>query len=435
MTESNSRGSALRSQRPHVIVIGAGVSGCACAAALASYGVGVTVVGGALDRAGLPSVGPVVCEGRGCVSAVANLLFGMPPTLREAWVGACFVPEEGPECVVVDRRRLSVEVKRTLERMKGLEFRQGFVVGVERGDAEEKGRGEVQGRPPQEAEGARRAWVVETAFGEVWMADVVVVAMGLNLGASVTGGDSREGVGVVADWGSGDLVRGLSSAGVQWVEVCERVGVSYAGVGAQGVQGRAMGSVGGGLMPGSREESWVRGLPFAEAIGPADARRLKELREGAMSGGAEGSVWDREFPVSPYWSAELPTPLFEWAEGGRPSVEEGMWASYPDGLVTGQRYVRLRAGAESGVAAGPENAMGATVRALAAANLDGRGCVKLPGGWVGTLWFAGRAGGARDYMESVRSGLRVGEAIAGSGVGAGVCGTLPAREEGSGGRP
>ena len=45
---------------PTVIVVGAGVSGTACAAALAGFGTRVIIVNSALDVVGLPAYGPAV---------------------------------------------------------------------------------------------------------------------------------------------------------------------------------------------------------------------------------------------------------------------------------------------------------------------------------------------------------------------------------------
>ena len=107
---------------PGILVVGAGVSGCACAAALARRGVGVTVLGEALDGVGRPQFGPVV-SARGGLAEVAEVLGRLPKELREVWLDAAMLPE-GAGFLIVDRRLVSVETKRRLEGMQGVEFRQ-----------------------------------------------------------------------------------------------------------------------------------------------------------------------------------------------------------------------------------------------------------------------------------------------------------------------
>ena len=51
----------------------------------------------------------------------------LPLPLRRAWLSSAAVPESGVPVLVVDRRAVSIETKRALERTPGLKFRQGLV--------------------------------------------------------------------------------------------------------------------------------------------------------------------------------------------------------------------------------------------------------------------------------------------------------------------
>ena len=74
--------------RTRVVVVGGGVSGCACAARLAATGVQVTVVSSALDVVGLPGYGPEVWAGSGGLSEIVATLDLLPDGLRWAWLNA-----------------------------------------------------------------------------------------------------------------------------------------------------------------------------------------------------------------------------------------------------------------------------------------------------------------------------------------------------------
>jgi flavin-dependent dehydrogenase len=79
------------------IVVGAGVSGCACAAALADAGVHVTLINSAMDRVGLPAYGPDMVLGEtGAVPGPEALLGLLPEPLRGVWRRAAMKPAVGP---------------------------------------------------------------------------------------------------------------------------------------------------------------------------------------------------------------------------------------------------------------------------------------------------------------------------------------------------
>ena len=121
---------AVLSERvaPSVLVIGAGVSGCACAATLASAGVRVTLINSAMDRVGLPAYGPDLMGPGGRWDRIEETMAALPSPLRAVWLEAGMRPVCGAAVMNIDRRRVSVETKRLLELVPGLQFRQGFVV-------------------------------------------------------------------------------------------------------------------------------------------------------------------------------------------------------------------------------------------------------------------------------------------------------------------
>ena len=119
-------------------------------------GVRVQLLNSALDRVGHPGYGPELVSSRG-LAGVVEALAALPRVVRDVWVeaGLSFAGSDG--VVAVDRRRISIELKRVLESLPGLEFRQALVNDVKlAGDGREAvGSGVGQGVAPV---------VVETCF-------------------------------------------------------------------------------------------------------------------------------------------------------------------------------------------------------------------------------------------------------------------------------
>jgi NADPH-dependent 2,4-dienoyl-CoA reductase/sulfur reductase-like enzyme len=86
---------------PRVLVVGAGVSGCACGATIAEGGFAVTIVNSALDTVGLLGFGPDLCGAGECVDRVLSALDELPSALKGVWLDSCVVPKGGPVCVAV----------------------------------------------------------------------------------------------------------------------------------------------------------------------------------------------------------------------------------------------------------------------------------------------------------------------------------------------
>jgi len=172
------------------VVIGAGVSGCACAAVLAAAGVPVIVFNSSLDAVCHPAYGPLVVVESGGWAQVTATLGMVPRPLREAWLSCSEGVEKEAGFFCIDARRLSVEAKRALEQMPGLQFRQGLIADLRvqrRVSGSRAGQTWGAGFP---GHGGEWEVLVETAFGEVVSAAAVVVAVGLNLGGRIELGES-----------------------------------------------------------------------------------------------------------------------------------------------------------------------------------------------------------------------------------------------------
>jgi hypothetical protein len=385
-----------------VIVVGAGVSGCACAAGLASAGLRVTLVNSAMDRVGLPAYGPDVICAQGDWQRAETVLQALPVPLRQVWYGAASTPSRNRRILNVDRRKVSLESKRILERMPGLQFRQGFVTDIRllRRDA---GRRDVttQGSAIAGNEDGRRV-EVETIFGEVFQADAVVIAVGLTLGARSTAGDEHVQGGRYGEPDSEGLRAALENLGAEFRRTTIRVG---------------------------------------PRVSAKTARALGWLREGDSDVLAEVDGWDRQSAGGeidrPGLSEDVLVPLLrqqsdcDWPEGYPPSPHSDASlcvasmvyglespALSPDGVATGEVYVGVDGGLEQGMhrvtgngvppiaSRLPMTVVGMVVKDLGQAGrmlLDG---VRAP------IWVIGRAAGASDYLDSLSSGLKAASDIA-----------------------
>ena len=390
-----------------VVVVGAGVSGCACGATLAATGIDVTLVSSALDLVGLPSYGPEVCVGRDCVERAMKTFDALPPVLRDVWVDACLVPEGVLSCVVVDRRRLSVETKRALEGFGALMFRQGLVVGLRAGVAP-GGRAAGAGEP--EARRVRKPFELETAFGEVLVADAVVLATGLGLGGRVIVGEQEMGGGRYGETPSDRLMESLTALGAEWGEARLRVGARHGATG--GDCGQVMRSAGA-----SARKMHAAGTVSLAAVALRCAVGGSTQRQSSRNGPAgapeceRSEKWGAGLPPSPYFGASEPGPRFRAWEAGGASAEQ-QWHAYPDGLATGEACIVPSGVGGEQLSDGTESRPVQLVRGRTVKNLDGQG--RFLGRGIGAcgLWVTGRSAGALDYVGSLRSGVEVGHSVA-----------------------
>ena len=292
-----------------VVIVGAGVSGCACGAVLAAAGVEVTLVSGALDLVGLPSYGPEVWVGSDCMERCVEALDGLPSVLRDVWVDACVVAEGLASCVVVDRRRLSVETKRALEGFRGLRFRQGLVVELRAGSARAGLAADafVGGVAPQ-----GEALELETAFGEVLCADVVVLATGLSLGGRVVVGEQEMVGGRYGETPSDRLMESLTALGAEWAEATETVGARWgaAEVDADEVEVTRVASP---RNVGSACVVTADALPLRWALSRAGGEERARCGDGQCVANEEEAKWASDLPPSPYFgTVEGRAPFQAW---------------------------------------------------------------------------------------------------------------------------
>lgn len=425
-----------------VIVVGGGVSGCACAARLSCLGANVVVISSALDVVGLPGYGPNVEAAEGGWPEMLGVFSQLPAGLRWAWLGSAWVLESGDPTLVVDRRAVSVETKRCLERMHGISFRQGLVVGVRHlADAIE----------------------VETAFGEVFEADLVVLAPGLALRGEMVVGDDRPAGGRYGEVPANELHSALAELGMRFREVEIIVGAHLSDAQARVLRGQFSGT---GQQPGTaRVDKAVRCLASEGAIGEENLGieqgtsigaeinlvSLTDLvnrssRPNCAQANLEGGplaevlrameavpgenttfrVWPEGFPYPPYWTEELSHPavlasVTSASDPTGPSPEP--WLS-PDGVTLSEHYLsppRRRVGGgerqqPTFQASEEEGAWEATTAGMVASRLEYS--VKAfvvervdEGGRTGTglqrIRVAGRCAGAHNYLESLVSGTRV----------------------------
>lgn len=401
-----------------VVVIGAGVSGCSAALALASRGVPVLLLNSGLDSVGLPGYGPVVTAdptipaeadnplGTSDPQDVREALHLAAPALAGVWLTNAWtwskvdVDDAGgpelPKAVIIDRRSVSLGTKWRVENERLIEVRQGLAVSVE-----------VQGET---------GIVVRTVFGEELRGRVALVTVGLALGGRIQVGAQEMAGGRYGEVAADALLGDLSSQGCRFHLAEKAVGARVQSV--QPALTRRSGSPrpieGGSTQVASPRVSLVEvGLTPVPAAEEAGAHDMKAEREALCS------------PPSPYEGAETRGPRVAYAvrvtsapcadpadsaRADKRSSTDGHLAVIPDGMVTGEWYVTpgfVEGAAREAVVY--ELRMGAvtrpahTVRGFVASEGEGR---ILPG-----VWVAGQASGASGYVESLSSGRRIGVAI------------------------
>lgn len=402
--------------RRRVIVVGAGVSGCACAAALSAGGISVTLLNPALDHVCEPSFGPELSDAGAAGERLSRVLESAPEGIREAWGEAMLTSADG-SVGVLERRLTSVRTKQALENMEGVELRQGLVVGLEvsggslgsglQGDAGDHGvavADERSGVAPR-AESATWGAKVQTVFGEEVEADAVVIGVGLGLGGSVAVGEEEIAAGQYGQPAAEGLEACLRVLGAEMSEVCVDVGPCY---GTAGVD------LGGAAMKRWEEASRRQASGSGWRFGTIEMERVGH---GALRGSCEG-------PPSPYDKAEL------WTRRALVAGEDGdgpVAVILPDGVATGEVAIapewvgasvqaalarRDEDGIE-GVTSGPGTITrpGQTVRGLIVSNVEKDGRLRGRGDELMPVWVTGRTAGTHDYLESLEAGLRTGEAV------------------------
>lgn len=364
-----------------VVVVGAGVSGCACAVALAEAGVSVTLVNSALDIVGLPGYGPDLwLSDREAWTRV-------PQRLRDAWErwsyvsddatplrddatdardDATYAPTDATPLVVTDRRAVSLETKQLIESFLQIDLRQGLVVDV-RPSAD--GRAEVE---------------VETAFGDIVRGTACVLAVGLGLGGRVTEGGREIAGARYGEVAADALYEVLRDRGALFAMVEREVGDHIVGWEPAGVVGGDLLGSGQALLlrRATLSEATRTGMPGEGLVVPpgphevAGAQRLGALRAG------------------------------DGAPLGGPSHVPGA-GIFPDEAATGEWYRSPGLAGEDGAPA--QVVRGAhRVRGQVIVSLDADGRLQRHR----RTWVVGQAAGARTYLDSLVDGVRGARAVA-----------------------
>jgi hypothetical protein len=408
---------------PTVIVVGAGVSGCACAAALATAGVRVTLMNSAMDRVGLPAYGPDLLGGDAGWGLLKQALEALPRPLRNVWVRAASMPASKEAIVNIDRRMVSIETKRALERIPGLEFRQGFVTDVRLVDGStcaatsSAGELDIPDGGPITATPKRLRAEVETIFGEAFRADAVVVAVGLSLGGQVLVGGSDDAVpgGRYGEPASEGLRAALETLGAGFREVPLQVGPRVSARTAyergwlppelgDGVEAEARADAGGSVPEDASVE------PLVPIDCPAVASR--DCRD----------TWPAEYPPAPHCQPDLRIVDRMILSAGHSELQgRGQTVRAPvlspDGVALGEVYLgsgSLFASEAAGASSGPEDVIASRasllITGMAVTNTSDTGRMRRDGELL-PLWVIGRSAGAPDYATGLFSGVTAAEDI------------------------
>ncbi len=415
-------------EHPSAVVVGAGVSGCACAAILAGAGVHVTLVNSAMDRVGLPGYGPEIVAGPDGWREIAETMALLPWALRQAWLTSAAVPASGMPVLLVDRRAVSIETKRALERIQGLEFRQGLVTDL-RIECGRQQDWDSQDHRNVDTESTGRA-AVKTIFGEVFEADAVILSVGLGLGGRISVGADSQRAGRYGETPADGLKNALEALGASLAEVSLEVGARFPGT-ATGLAD-SLAAAGSDRMVDKvvsvhalLEEAGSR-LADLEEPGLEQVRRV--LAEALSHGSADGDDglsgrWPESYPPAAHRSKELPLTrmVFSDRAGGAPVP-----LAAPDGRTTGEIHLSsegkraldgMEATAPESIGrcedhGAPASRLEHTVRAQALKGLEPDGRLLLEAMHKPPVWATGRAAGESDYLRSLRSGALVGTAVA-----------------------
>lgn len=421
-----------------VIVVGGGVSGCACAAVLAAGGAHVLVVSSALDVVGLPGHGPVVESPTGEWDELLQVLASLPLELRSAWLETALIPDTGEAALVVDRRVVSIDSKRALEEMPGLQFRQALITDIRMVAGASVGAGAEatacdggwRSDATFTASPGKEVVEVESAFGERLAAATVVLAPGLGLGGVVRVGAETLAGGRYGEVPATSLHEALVGHGVSFSDAEARVGDRYACPPAWAMEGGALVGVMDIAEATVREREFcdTTGETLSEEVASARARLARLLCAEERQSSADQSRirgWPEWFPPAPHVSITREARLFMCAGDMSSLAEDGqatdlrtrgsMGRLWPDGVATGEYYLSLggqEAGEQwqmpAGSQSGPATRLGYMVRACTVAGLGREG--RLPG-MGSNVWVAGQAAGCQGYLESLRSGVSVGHDV------------------------
>jgi hypothetical protein len=408
---------------PTVIVVGAGISGCACAAVLASLGLRVTLMNSAMDGVALPAYGPdLIGRDHGWRHA-EEALRGLPQPLRRVWLEASTAPAcetvpssgetrgrggapaVGQPILNVDRREISIEAKRVLEQMPGLQFRQGFVIDLrvlpDQYQREQRANEEC-GVP---SEGSSQPIEVETIFGEILRADAVVVAVGLSLVLGVGSGSASLPGGRYGEPASNGLAAALALLGAKLQETTVEVGPR---VSTRSAKDR-------GWLRDTDLASWKSDWGAACNYSPTErgSGGLIEERLLPVVQDPSPDSWPAGYPPAPHRQRRLRTERMVVAMDAD-EKGDARWLPVlsPDGAATSEVYVAAGSSFAEQVTTVPReegvpiaSRMPLTAKGMVVRGLSGTGRMRCDGE-LAPIWIVGRAAGAEDYVDSLASGVQ-----------------------------
>jgi hypothetical protein len=348
----------------------------------------------------------------------------LPGALRWAWLSSAWLPESGDPVLILDRRAVSVETKRRVEQMPGVSFRQGLVVAMRH---------------------VADAMEVETAFGEVFEADVAVLAPGLALRGEMVVGHDRPTGGRYGEVPANELHDALAGMGMKFRQAEIHVGAHLPDEQASDLQSR-FNSISASSPQGAENRSSdvaMAVVSLAELMNQPDRPNSTEERaandalaevlravKALGSGETDCGAWPEGFPPPPYWTQRLPRPAilsFSLSTNDETGTGQEVWL-VPDGTTTSECYVVPRpahADDEQGkertaLAWGSADEWDSqsaglvasrleySVKAMIVEGVDAEGRTEVG---QGRIWVVGRCAGARSYLESLLSGVRAADSL------------------------
>ncbi len=391
-------GAETHTSHSSVLVVGGGVSGTACAGVLASRGFDVRLLSGSLDSLGIPDYSPCfLFSGAGEKRLLRGSQGSASAGLGRLWFENMWVLP-GASWGVVDRRRVSIQLKEWVEEI-GVQLRQGFATSI--------------ARVPQ-------GWLVGTAFGESFTADVAVLSVGLSLGGHHLIGEREFPGARIGEVPSEGLLRALEAQGAVFDTAEVRVGSRLWRLPgsmppflrrAQLRPVRQVGPVGmlRGVVepPVTRPASDRAPHTGVEPDGPNSLDAWIAARPPAPASPAAAS------PSAPSPKATSPAaPSSRIApdlQGFR--VDECPKGVFPDGAATGEWYVTP--GLEQEVLGAPHSRGGYVARGLVFGGGRAHDAQEplATGQVLEGLWATGRVTGARHTSESLLSGIACADAV------------------------
>lgn len=397
-----------------VIVVGGGVSGSACAARLSAGGAEVLVVSSSLDVVGLPGYGPEVVSGDSDWVGLAETFGSLPPPLRAAWLCNATVPASGDAILFVDRRAVSVETKRALESMPGIEFRQALITDVRLVQNGAEPSEETSGKTSEETGGKTSGTTcgttsveVESAFGEVFVGDAVVLAPGLALGGEVTVGEDRVPGGRYGEVPANELYSALQALGLEFEEKVVRVDPRCSF--------RDWVDSAAGAALDCRQTPLVT---LEELMASAASRDRLPVEAQNVFAGVDSPPWPEEFPLPPHRAEGLPVSVavldgqtLIGDDRGAVSAQGANVLAAPDGVATGE--ICLDPGFAGAMAGSPSTRLKHVISGRIVLRADSEvGSRELAAANdLSLLRIVGHCAGAEDYLESLSSGVAAAESL------------------------